>query len=133
MTNAAVFVDVEQPIRDWLRGQSVTGVGARCYVGLPQGVTYPAISLALLDGGIDLGEAPIANALVSFSVWAATRPEAQAAAWSLVSKIQSLRTVLMSTAICQTAQVTAGPTPRTEPDGFERFVIDAVFCMKAAT
>ncbi len=133
MTNAAVYVDVEKPIRDWLRGQSVTGVGARVYVDLPNGVTYPAISMALLDGGIDTSEAPIANALLTFSVWAESRTEAQAAAWSLVSKIQSLRYASMTTAVCQTAQVSLGPIYRPDPDGFARFVLDAVFSMKAAT
>lgn len=126
MSNLKVLVDPEKPIRDWLRSQSIEGVDGRVYVDLPTDVTYPAVSLALVDGGIAPGEAPTANCLVSFSVWAPTRVVTQAAAWSLVSILESLRFVhLDSTLDCLGAQVVTGPVPRTEPDGFNRFVIDA--------
>lgn len=126
----AVFVDVEQPVRDWLRDQSIVGVDDRVFIDLPNGVTYPCVSLALVDGGIDPSEAPVANALFSFSAWADDRPAAQAAIWSLVEILQTLRYADLQTLACYGAQIEVGPTPRPDPDGFPRFTLDARLALR---
>lgn len=127
----ATFVDCERPIRDWLRTANVGGIGSRVYVGLPTDVTYPALDMSLVDGGIDPGEAPVANALISFSAWADTRPAASEVIWALVDLLHSSRYVVLdSTLRLLGVRIVTGPIPRYDADGFHRFILDAALAVR---
>lgn len=130
----AVLVDVERPVRDWLRGVSLTDLGARVYVGLPTEVTYPALDVLLLDGGIQPGEAPLAEALFTFSVWgdrATPRTTVSGVAWALASLLQATNyAVLDSTLVLMGARIVLGPVPRFDPDGTPRYLLDAALTVK---
>lgn len=128
MTSLTAFVSVEQPVRDWLRTQSLD-VAARVYAGLPSDATFPAVEQTLLDGGIPRGEAPVADAYFSFSVWGtkALRAETSDAAWQLASLLHTVRHAdLGDGLVLLGAQIVLGPQPRFDADGTPRYVIDAV-------
>lgn len=129
------FTNVERPVRDWLQSQSITGIGARVYVGLPNDATLPAIEQTLIDGGVAPGEAPIANAFFSFSAWGAgtSGPEriaAETAAWALASLLQTTNYAALDDDLrLFGAQIVLGPTPRFDADGTPRYVVDAVLTL----
>ena len=133
-----LFVDVESPVRDWLRTESVPFVEDRVYIGLPNGVTFPALEMMLMDGGIEPGEAPVANALFSFSVWgedasAASRSAAKAGAWALVSLFVSTNHADLDDGLTlMGVRIVTGPTPRYDPDGTPRYQIDAALTLVKA-
>jgi hypothetical protein len=123
---AKTLPDVEGPIRTWARALNLTNVGTRVFLGLPERCTFPAIDMTLLDGGFQPGEAPLANVLVSFSVWGGTRQQAASGAWALASAIESLRaTTFDSTLTGMVGQVVTGPLFRPDPDKKPRYLVDA--------
>ena len=98
---------------------------------MPERCTYPALELSLVDGGIDPGEAPVANALVSFSAWDTNRAGAAGLAWSLVSVLHSARMeALDGTVTLLGARVVTGPIFRPDPDKFARYVTDAAVSVR---
>jgi hypothetical protein len=132
VSTLTAFTSVEQPVRDWLRTQAITNISTRVYVGLPSDATFPAVEVTLLDGGIQAGEAPVANAMFSFSVWGSleTRTETTAAAFALASLLHTLRAVdLDDDLVLHSAQVVLGPVPRFDGDGTPRYVIDAALTL----
>jgi hypothetical protein len=127
------FVDVERPVRDWLRTQSVTGLAERVYVGVPSGATYPLLGMELIDGGVQPGDAPVADALIQFSVWgntAADRTAVQAAAWALVAVLQATNHAVLDGLVLLGARIVTGPVPRFDPDGTPRYLIDAALTLR---
>ena len=132
MTTTA-FASVEGPVRDWLRTENLTGIGARVYVGLPTDATFPAIEVTLLDGGIRPGEVPHAHALFSFSVWAGDKSDRVAvsdAAWALASLLQSTNYADLDDGLrFMGAELQLGPVPRFDPDGLPRYVVDAALTL----
>lgn len=132
MSTLTAFADVEQPVRDWLRTCTITNVSDRVYVGLPKDATLPAIDQTLLDGGIPRGEAPVADASFSFSVWGSKdlRAETAAAAWAFVSLLHTVRHEDLGDGLMlRGAQIVLGPQPRFDPDGTPRYVIDATLTL----
>lgn len=137
MTPPAVFVDVERPVRDWLRTQAITNIGARVYIGLPSDASFPALEITLLDGGIQPGETPLADALFSFSAWGENpdteSPDIQDAIWSLAALLQSTNhAALDSTLVLMGAQIVLGPVPRIDDDGTPRYLLDAALTVRVA-
>lgn len=137
MTQTKTFVEVEGPVRAWLRAQALSGIGSRVFFGVPDGATFPLITLALLDGAPQAGEAPLADPIISFDVWGGSKAEASAAAWSLVGAVESIAagTPLDSpeTLRCEGASVVLGPAFRPDPaDDKPRYVVDVMFTVKAA-
>lgn len=134
MTATGLFVDVETPVRDWLRTVNLSGIGERVYVGLPAGATLLALEVSLLDGGITAGEAPVADTQFSFSVWGekSQRAAAASAAWSLVSVLHSVRSTPLSTLTLLGARVVLGPVPRFDPDGTPRYLLDAALTVRVS-
>lgn len=133
MTATDLFVDVETPVRDWLRTQGLNGVSERVYVGLPAGAVLPAIEVTLLDGGITASEAPVADASFSFSVWGerTQRPTVASVAWALASLLHTVRTTDLSTTLALLgARVTLGPVPRFDADGTPRYLLDAALTVR---
>lgn len=129
----AVLIDVEQPVRDWLRGQSLTNIGARVYVGVPNDATYPLIDVRLLDGGITESATPMAVPLFSFSVWGnskADRVAVRDAAWALAELLQSTDYAALTGLALLSAQVVLGPVPQFDPDGTPRYVLDAALTVR---
>ena len=127
------FVDVERPVRDWLRTQAVAGLGARVYVGVPTGATYPLLGMELIDGGVMPGEAPVADALFQFSVWGNTnqdRAAVQAAAWALVAVLQATNHAILDGLVLLGARIVTGPVPRYDADGTPRYLIDAALTLR---
>lgn len=66
--------DVEGALRTWLRGRSAIAaiVGQRVFFGIPREVrddSWPLITITRVGGGLDLGDAPVDNALVQIDVW----------------------------------------------------------------
>lgn len=129
--NTATYVDVEGPVRAWLRGLNLNDVGARVFIGLPERNAFPAISLALIDGRLDAGEAPLANPVITFSVWGGSRSQAAAIVWALCSAIGSVRSVDLTSLRLMGAEVITGPVFRPDPDGKPRYVVDAAFAVVA--
>lgn len=129
MTTTA-FVDLEGPLRGWLRTQ-VPELGGRVFLSLPERVIFPAVSMSLLDGGLDLSEAPVAHALVSFSVWSSNRQEAAGVAWELVSVFHTARMQPLGAAQeLLGARVVTGPLFSPDPDGFARYVVDVAVSVR---
>lgn len=136
MSNVKTFVDVEKPVRDWLRGLG-TGVGTRVFLGLPDRCTYPAADLLLLDGGIQAGEAPLADTFWTISIWGGARPAAADAAWELANAVENLvpGTGLDSpvTVYGMGGQVTLGPVYRPDPDDNRaRYLLDIRLTIRPA-
>lgn len=132
MSSLTAFAEVEQPVRDWLRTQSIGDVLTRVYAGLPSDATFPAIEQTLIDGGVPRGEAPVADAYFSFSVWGtkALRAETATAAWALASLLHTVRHVDLGDGLALLgAQIVLGPQPRFDEDGTPRYVIDAVLTL----
>lgn len=127
------FVDVERPIRDWVRDQNLDDIGERVFVGLPTGATFPAISMTLVDGGVLPGDAPVADCLVQFSVWSDSpqgRSTVQPIAWALVALLQATNHASLDGLVLLGARVITGPVPRFDPDGTPRYVIDAAMTVR---
>ncbi len=132
----ATLVDVERPVRDWLRGRSLA-VGSRVYIGIPSGATYPCIDMMLIDGGVQPGSTPLASPSFSFSVWGdgpnADRPALAACAWALADLLRSTDyAVLDSTLVLTGAVIQTGPLPRFDPDGTPRYLLDAALTVKVS-
>jgi hypothetical protein len=130
----ATLVDVERPVRDWLRGQSLA-VGERVYIGAPRDAVYPLIDMMLLDGGVMAGDTPMASPSFTFSVWGdspnADRPALAACAWALADLLRSTNhAVLDSTLVLTGAVIQTGPLPRFDPDGTPRYLLDAALTVK---
>jgi hypothetical protein len=138
MSSTSLFVDVEEPVRDWLRSASVPVIEERFYIGLPAGATFPACEMALMDGGVQPGEAPLANALFTFSVWgadasAASRASAKAGAWALASLFLSTNHASLSDGLTlMGVSIVTGPTPRYDADGTPRYQLDAALALVKA-
>lgn len=129
----AVLVDVEQPVRDWLRAQALVNVAARVYVGIPTDATYPAIDVQLLDGGIQVSATPLAVPLFSFSVWGNTRAhraQVKETGWALADLIQGTDYAELDGLALLSAQVVLGPRPQYDDDGTPRYVIDAALTVR---
>lgn len=127
------FVDVERPIRDWLRDLTVAGADDRIYVGVPTGATYPLIGMELVDGGVQPGDAPVADALIQFSVWgnsAQDRAAVQACAWALVAILQATNHAILDGLVLLGARVVTGPVPRFDPDGTPRYLVDGALTVR---
>jgi hypothetical protein len=131
--STTLFTALEGPVRDWLRTQSITST--RVYVGLPADATFPAVEVTLIDSGIEDTEAPIAHAMFSFSVWAAGTTGAQktaaaSAAYALASLLLSTNhAVLDDDLVLMGSQIALGPSPRYDPDGTPRYVIEAALTL----
>jgi hypothetical protein len=68
----STFADVEQGLKDWLRGLDLPNLGDQVYQGLPlQGPSsFPAVALYRVGGGPpDEADYPIDNAHVQIDVW----------------------------------------------------------------
>lgn len=135
--NTKTFVDVEGPIRAWLRGLSLTGVGSRVFLGLPERCSYPAADLTLLDGGIQAGEAPLADVYLTCSVWGGARPAAADAAWEIANAVENLKagTALDSPVTCygMGGTVVLGPVYRPDPaDNRARYLLDLLITVRPA-
>lgn len=130
---AAVFTDVERPIRDWLRSAAISGISRRVYVGLPGDTMFPAIEMTLLDGGIQPGDAPVCDVAVSFSVWgadASQRNTVADAAWALASLLHTTNHAQLDGLVLLGARVVSGPVPRYDADGTPRYVLDAAITVR---
>jgi hypothetical protein len=130
----ATLVDVERPVRDWLRTQSLA-VDERVYIGVPAGATYPAIDMTLIDGGVLPGDFSLAAPSFSFSVWGdgpnADRPALASCAWALADLLHTTNyAVLDSTLVLVGAVIQTGPLPRFDPDGTPRYLLDAALTVK---
>jgi len=129
----AVLVDVEQPVRDWLRTMNLTGVGSRVYVGIPTGAAYPLLDVQLLDGGIQPSATPLAVPLFTFSVWGDNRSQrgtVKDAAWALADLLQDVGAATLTGCVLLDAQVVLGPVPRFDPDGAPRYLLDAALTIR---
>lgn len=113
MSEAATIVDPSTDLRDWLRGQAVAGLAARVYIdGFPKGVTLPACAFSRIGGPI---VSPIDQGLYAFEVRAATAPAVKAAAYALVSLLESTgRTDLGDVVFC--GATTAALNSIADPD-----------------
>lgn len=134
MTQTKQFVDVEGPVKAWLRAQNIAGVDQRVYIGTPEGAQMPYVTLTLVDAPLDTSEAPVAMAQLQCDVWATTAEAAADAVWSLVSKCESIAdgTQLDSTLRCCGARRILGPTFRPDPtDGTPRYLTDIEFTVIA--
>lgn len=138
MTNAKTFVDVEKPVRDWLRAQSLTGIGTRVFLGLPERCAYPAADISLIDGGIMAGtETPLADCRFTMSVWGGARPATAAASWELASALENMTpgTALDAPTTCygMGGRVILGPLYRPDPnDNKPRYILDFVVTVRPA-
>lgn len=127
---ATLYVDVERPVRAWLRS-NLTSASGRVFLALPERCAYPALEMSLVDGGIDPSEAPVANALFQFSAWSNRRDEAADLAWALVDLLHGARTVTLdATLTLLGAQVVTGPVFRPDPDKFSRYIVDAALAVR---
>jgi hypothetical protein len=91
-----------------------------------------------MDGGIQPGEAPVANALFTFSVWgadtsAAAKSAAKAGAWALASLFLSTNHADLDDGLTlMGVSIVTGPVPRYDPDGTPRYQIDAALALVKA-
>lgn len=130
----ATFVDVERPVRDWLRTADLDGIDQRVYLGVPERATYPLVDIALVDGGVQPGPTPLAVPLFQFSVWGdgptADRATLQGIAWALVALLQGTDYAASDGSALMGIELISGPVPRYDPDGTPRYLLEAAIAMK---
>jgi len=91
--------DIEGALRTWLRAQSpITAlVGQRVFFGVPKGateVTFPLITVQLVDASDDASEAPLTQALVQFDVWGSIDESGNGKKAETTVVVNTLRSVL---------------------------------------
>ena len=91
--------DIEGALRTWLRAQSpITAlVGQRVFFGVPKGateVTFPLITVQLVDARDDDSEAPLTQALVQFDVWGSIDESGNGKKAETTVVVNTLRSVL---------------------------------------
>jgi hypothetical protein len=128
------FVDVERPVRDWLRTAALSGIDSRVYLGVPERATYPLIDVTLVDGGVQPGTTPLAVPRFQFSVWGdgptADRETLQGIAWALVALLKATDYALSGSVALMGVDGITGPLVRYDPDGTPRYLIEAAVAMK---
>lgn len=96
MTIIRSFVDAEDVVKDWLLTTSVAplvtvGASAKIFLAMPKGAPLPAVLLSRVGGTSMQGsDTPIDAARISFSVWAANRPQAKTIKLALLGEIESI-------------------------------------------
>lgn len=133
--NTETFVDVEGPVRAWVRTLNLPHVSTRVFLGLPERCTFPALDMQLMDGGTQgTSEAPLANPLFTFSVWGTKQQRVDIAqtAWALCSAIRTLRYTTVDGLVLLGGQIVLGPLPRWDPDGTPRYQLDASLALRVA-
>lgn len=92
---AESFPDVEEGIRTYLRQDVDVQAGpsaGRVFFGVPrQNPVFPLITLRRAGGGDDLSEAPIDQAVISFSCWGGTKQQAWDTAASVRLALYKIR------------------------------------------
>lgn len=130
----ATFLDVERPVRDWLRTAALSGISTRVYLGVPGGATYPLIDVTLVDGGVQPGSTPLAVPRFQFSVWGdgpnADRAALQGIAWALVALLKATDYAESGSVALMGVDGITGPLARYDPDGTPRYLIEAAIAMK---
>lgn len=137
MSHVRTYVDVEGPLRDYLRTLTTLTdlVGQRIFLGVPSsGTSFPFIQMSRVGGGPD-SLTPLDNAEMSFSCWGADKAEAAEVAAALVSVLESLQagTEIASGLKCGGASVLLWLwSPDTSTDKpTARYVLDARMSFKA--
>lgn len=105
MTLTVSYTEATTLLRDWLRGvPAVTAlVSTRTYAGgLPDAVTYPAVTIRRIGGGPD---GPIDLGLYQLDAWAATAPTSGAVAAALASTVESVGVVDLGSGVTLTGGV----------------------------
>lgn len=132
MTTSYVL-DTEGAARTWTRS-AVPLLDARVYFGFPSPMPTDDVAwatVARVGGGMRPGEAPMDDARLSFSVWAAKKKTASDAAVQLANALGNLDNVEMSTDVY--AYGTASVTVLWFPDnaaGLARYVVDALVTVR---
>lgn len=138
---ARTFVDVEGPVRAWLRADATVAAqaGTRVYIGTPKDVESipgPWVSLFLVSDVPDPeGQTPLSRALVQLDCYGATRQAASRLAYALVTAVENLvpGTALDGTLTCQSATVTRNQwLPDTSAPIQPRYSVDVEFMVLAS-
>lgn len=93
---AVVHVDAEDCAKQWLLTTSVVplvtvGNRVQVYLAMPIGAPLPVITLSRVGGApVFTSDVPVDCARISFSIWAANRPQCKAIVSALVSEAESL-------------------------------------------
>lgn len=94
-----LFVDVEEAMRRWLRTHALltTALSGRVYFGTPEGnPTTPFVTLARIGGAPQLGEAPVEDVRVSFTVWSGNKKTSSDVARALVQALHQMNNETLS-------------------------------------
>jgi hypothetical protein len=130
-----LFVDVEGPIRTWIRAQGTPASG-RAWFGTPKGAipTQPWITMHLVnDVPVPGGQAPLSQALVQFDCYAPLKSDAAALGAAVVTAAESLLagTLLDSTLRCEAATVRRRQWMPDPAQNLPRYSLDVEFLVCA--
>lgn len=146
-----VMADAEWVVREWARGLDLDDATGRVFFGIPkprkvQGdpksprVTYPLVTVERIGAGEDLGDLPVDQARISFSVWCDDEHGGKGVAARIARTLAShLKVVTAETVTHPTdgvatidgAVLTLGPLWRPDGDAhLARYVVDALFTIR---
>lgn len=137
MTAPKTFADVEGGLRTWFRAQSdiTSVVSSRVFFGVPDGVTFPIITLQRIGGGPQRGEAPLDDALIQIDCWGGIGNKAQA--WAVTAAVlavlESMTPQELASGVygygASVDSVNFFPDPS---DGRSRYVVTATVTVRSA-
>jgi hypothetical protein len=134
------FVDVEAAAKAWARADSDIAalVSTRVFLGVNNQAPFPQLIVQRVGGTAQDGNAPLDDATVSFSCWAASRAAAGALAYVVMSAAESMTgpTPMGSAAVGHGARTVLAPlyvtSDEDEKAGRYRYVVDVAFTIRAA-
>lgn len=92
---AATFTDAEAGMRTWLRAQNLPEVGTHVYFAMPTGagVVFPLVTVGLVGGRPQAGEAPLEDVLLVLDCWAKTKEHAADAMRAVKTALRACESV----------------------------------------
>lgn len=137
---AVTFVDAEAAAKAWARADSAIAAvaGQRVFLGVNNNAPFPQLVVERSGGGPQPSEAPLDDARIQFSCWAASRRAAAELAYTVMSQAESMTgsTPMGDEAVGKGARTVLGPLYVTsdadEKAGRYRYVVDIEFTLNAA-
>lgn len=130
------YVDAEDVCKAWLLSTPVAPlVNNKIFMAMPAGAPLPSLILSRVGGAPPPGsEVPVDYARISFSIYAATRPQAKEIAKALVGELESIAyTGAVDTPagrldVAQVASWVWFPDPVSDTP---RYIVDALLVVRA--
>ena len=129
---STTYPDVEEACRTYLRSKNVAG--QRVFFGVPkQNPQWPLVTVRLVGGGGDPGEAPLDVLVIQFACWGRTKDEAFQTVQEVRSALSDIQpeTAVAGTVLygANTDIITFAPDPS---DDRPRYIVTTTVTARAA-